>query len=73
VEEQNFTGGERKIEVGTLCNHANQPFDGNLFLPDFVLANPGLAARRPHTGGEDSHRSRFARAVGSEQTEDLSG
>src|SRR5208337_1782769 len=73
VEKQNLASGQRKIKVGTLLHDADQAFDRDLFRPDVVLANPSLAAGRTHAGGENSHGRRLARAVRSEQTEDLSG
>ena len=72
MEEQNFASGERKIEIRTLRYHSDQPLDRDLIPPDIMLANPSLAAGRSHAGGEDSNRRRLARAVRSEQTEDLS-
>src|ERR1700686_676906 len=72
VEEQNFASGERKIKIRTLRYHSNQPLDRDLLLPDIMLANPSLAASRSRAGSEDSNRRRLARAVRSQQTEDLS-
>ena len=54
MKEQNFASGKRKVKVRTLCNHANQLLDRDLLRPHIMLANPGLAARRSHAGGEDS-------------------
>jgi len=73
MEKQDFASRERKVKVRTLLNHSNPSLDYDLFRPHIVLANPRLAARRSHPGGEDSYGCRFARAVWSQQTENLSG
>src|ERR1700722_2890879 len=43
-----------------------------LLLPHIVVADPGLARRRPHAGGQNSHGGRLACAVRPEQSENLS-
>jgi len=43
VKEQDLAGGEGEIEVGTLRHHADEALGGDLFLPDVVGADPGLA------------------------------
>ena len=73
MKKKNFASGERKIKIRTLLHHSNQPLYHDLLRPDIVLADPGLTASRPNAGGEDSYRRRFAGAVRSQQTEDLSG
>src|SRR6202521_65900 len=72
VAGHNFASVERKIKIRTLRHHSNQPLDRDLILPDIMLANPSLAARRSNAGGEDSYRRRLARAVRPQETEDLS-
>src|SRR5208337_427639 len=71
VEEQNLASGEGEVEVGTLRDNANQAFDRDLFLPDVVLANPGLPAGWPHARGEDSHCRGLAGAIGPQQAENF--
>src|SRR3984957_2617498 len=73
VEEENFASGQSKVEVGTLGYDSDQPFDRDLFPPHIVLANPCLAAGWPYARGEDSHRSRFARAIRPQQTKNFTG
>src|ERR1700674_4893046 len=72
VEKQYVASVERKVKVRTLRYHSNQPLDRDLILPDIMLANPSLAARRSHACCKVSYRRRLARAVRSQQTEDLS-
>ena len=72
MKNQNLASGQRKIQVGTLRHNSDQVLDSGLFFPHVVLANPGLARRWPHPGGQDTDRGGFARAVGAKQAENLS-
>ena len=69
MKQQNLASGQRKIEVRALRHHADQSFDGNLFLPDIVLTNPCLTAGRLHARGQNSYRRRLSCTVGAEQAE----
>jgi hypothetical protein len=40
VEGEDFTGGQRKIEIRTLRDDSDQPFDDSLIFPDIVVAEP---------------------------------
>src|SRR5580700_3091676 len=73
VEEKDFARGESKVEVRPLLHHSNQPLDHDLLRPHVMLADPGLAVRRTHTRGENSHRRRLTGAVWSQQSKDFSG
>src|SRR5207244_4299344 len=67
----NFAGGEREVQVGPLRHYANQQFHGDLVLPDFVIANPGLARSCTDTRSKDAYCRRLTRAVRASQTKNL--
>ena len=71
MKEQDLAGGEGEIEVGTLRHHADEALGGDLFLPDVVGADPGLAGGGADARGEDAHRGGLAGAVGAQQAEDF--
>ena len=71
VKNENFASRQRKVEIGTLGYDANQPFDGGLFFPDVMFADPGLASGRADARGENADGCRFSRAVRAEQAENF--
>ena len=72
VKNENLAGRQRKIQIGTLRHNSDQVLDLRLLLPHVVLADPGLAGRRPHAGGQDSDGGGFARAVWTKKAENFS-
>ena len=73
VENQNLARRQGEIEIRTLRHDSDQPLDLGLLLPYVVIADPGLSAGGAHPRGENADRGGLARAVGPEQSEDLSG
>src|SRR5271156_3052155 len=73
VKNEDLAGSQRKIQIGSLRHDADQMLDPGLFLPDLMLANPGLAGRWPHASSQHSDRGGFARAVWTKKAENLSG
>ncbi len=73
VEGEDLASGQREIQIRALRDHADQPLDGDLLLPDVVFADERLAA-----GGTDACRKNadgcgLAGAVGAEKAEDFPG
>jgi len=73
VKGKDFARSQRKIQVGTLGHDADQAFDGNLRLPDIVLADERLAAGGADARSENPDGGGLAGAVGPEEAENLSG
>ncbi len=73
MKDQDLACGQGEVEIRTLRDDSNQALDRDLILPDFVLADPCLAAGGLHARGENSDGRGFARAVGTEQTKDFAG
>src|SRR4029077_14120509 len=71
VKSENFASRQRKIEIGTLGDDADQAFDRGLFFPYVMFADPGLAGGRANARGENADGSGFACAVWSQQAEDF--
>src|ERR1035441_7739072 len=71
VKSQDFARRERKIQIGALRHHADQPLGLHLFPPpiEFADKDPTAGGLRPR--GQTSDGGRFPRAVGAEQTENF--
>src|SRR4029077_12525412 len=73
VENEDLACRQREIVVGTLRHDSDEPLYGGLLLPDLVIANPRIAASRPHSCCKDANRGGLACAVWAEQSENFSG
>ena len=55
VKNQNLASGQSKIKIGTLGYNPDQPFNGGLFFPNVVLADPCLASGWLDARGQDAN------------------
>jgi hypothetical protein len=71
VKGEDLASGESEVEIGTLRHNSNQALNRDLFLPDVVVADPGLSRIWPHARGEDADGCGLPCTVWTEETEDF--
>ena len=73
VEGEDLARGQGEIEIGSLRDDADQALGLYLLLPDVELSDEDASAGGLRARGQNADGGRFARAVGTEQAEDLAG
>src|ERR1041385_8008404 len=72
MKEQDLAVRERKVEIRTLADDADQSLHFYLLRPHVVVADPHLTTCRAHACGKNADSRRLTCAVWPKQSEDLS-